>query len=507
MSESGAIALRSGDRELSHADLASAARRAASVLASSGVGRGGCVALLLRNDFQYFILAEAVRYLGAGVTPINWHLTAPEIDYILKDSAAKVLVAHADLLTDEIRAAAAGIALFVEPASPEIAAAYAKSASSHQCGDHSLSNAMGTAEDFPVEIGPPTPALFYTSGTTGRPKAVERRAIAPDAAMGLAARTAFAFGLDRDTPRAVMTGPLYHSAPNAYALSVIRRGGYLVLQPKFHALDLLRIIERDRISNLHMVPTMFQRMLALSDEERSRHDFSSLAHVVHGAAPCPADVKRKMIEWLGEVVYEYYAMTEVGIIACSTSREWLENPGTVGAAPKGVDIEIRHDDGAPCAPGEPGNICIRHEATHAFSYKGDDRKTAEMRQDGFVVTGDIGHLNERGFLFISDRKTDMILSGGVNIYPAEIEAALAEFPGVRDSAVFGVESAEFGEAPVAIIETDAAMREEDVRMFLAGRLAKFKTPQRMRFVDRLPREDSGKVKKRLLREAFLKGEI
>lgn len=508
MNEGGPIALRSGDRELSHAELASAARRAASVLDSCGVGRGDCVALLLRNDFQYFIFAEAVRYLGAGVTPINWHLTAPEVDYILKDSGAKVLVAHADLLSDELRVAAARIALFVEPTPADIAAAYPKSAAAAgNPGDRSASEAIGAAAEFPDEIGPPTPALFYTSGTTGRPKAVERRAIAPEAAIALATRTAFAFGLDRSSLRAVMTGPLYHSAPNAYALTIIRRGGYLVLQPKFDALDLLRIIERDGITNLHMVPTMFQRMLALSDEERSRFDLSSLVHVVHGAAPCPADVKRKMIEWLGEIVHEYYAMTEVGIIACSSSREWLENTGSVGKSPIGVDIVIRRDDGAPCAPGEAGNICIRHEATHAFNYKGDDRKTAEMRQDGFVVTGDIGYLNENRFLFISDRKTDMILSGGVNIYPAEIEAALAEIPGVRDSAVFGVESAEFGEAPVAIIETSAALTEVAVRNYLGGRLAKFKTPQTMRFVDRLPREDSGKVKKRLLREAFLKGDI
>jgi len=507
MTTNSAIALRSGDRMLSHAELASAARRAASVLVSCGVGRGDCVALLLRNDFPYFILAEAVRYLGAGVTPINWHLTAPEIDYILKDSGAKVLVAHADLLSKEIRSSASGLKLFVEATPREIAAAYPKSAASMQAGDHSLGDTMRTADDFPGEIGPPTPALFYTSGTTGRPKAVERRAIAPEAAMALAARTAFAFGLDRRAPRAVMTGPLYHSAPNAYAFTVIRRGGYLVLQPKFDALELLAIIERDGITNLHMVPTMFQRMLTISEDDRSSFDLSSLIHVVHGAAPCPADVKRKMIEWLGEVIHEYYAMTEVGIIACSSSREWIENSGTVGKAPTGVEIEIRRDDGKPCATGDAGNICIRHEATNAFNYKGDDKKTSEMRQDGFVVTGDIGYLNERGFLFISDRKTDMILSGGVNIYPAEIEAALAEIPGVRDSAVFGIESADFGEAPVAVIETIAALTDESVRKFLSGRLAKFKTPQVIRFVDRLPREDSGKVKKRLLRDAFLKGEI
>lgn len=504
MTEDSAIALRSGDRTLSQAELDAAARRAASVLVSCGIRKGDCVALLLRNDFQYFILAEAVRYLDAGVTPINWHLTAPEIEYILKDSGAKALVAHADLLTDGVRAAAKGLTIFADPSPPEIFAAYPKSDAT---ANASFADAMKAASEFSGEIGPPAPALFYTSGTTGKPKAVERRPISKDAGAALAARTAFAFGLDRGAVRAVMTGPLYHSAPNAYALTIVRRGGYLVLQPKFDAAELLQIIERDKISNLHMVPTMFQRMLALPDEVRSRHDLSSLQHVVHGAAPCPSDVKRKMIEWLGEVVHEYYAMTEVGIIACSSSREWLENPGTVGAPPKGVEIAIRTDDGQACNAGQAGNICIRHEASHAFNYKGADQKTAEMRQDGFVITGDVGYLNERGFLFISDRKTDMILSGGVNIYPAEIEAAIAEIPGVRDCAVFGVENPEFGEVPVAIIETSDSIDEERVRMLLSGRLAKFKTPQAMRFVERLPREDSGKVKKRPLREAYLKGEI
>ena len=498
------IILSSGDRRVARGELELSARKAASVLAEIGVGKGDVVALLARNDVHYFLLPEAVRYLGATVTPVNWHLTASEIEYILKDCGARVLVCHADLYTDALRSATRDMVVLLDETPQEIRTAYNIDAAlgALKQGDRDFNAELEAAKPHDGEIGPPTPALFYTSGTTGRPKAVERKPIPLEAAQALMARTAFAFGLDGEAPRSVMTGPLYHSAPNAYALNVIRKGGYLALQAKFEAEELLGIIERDRITNLHMVPTMFQRMLALQEDVRDKYDLSSLRHVVHGAAPCPPDVKRRMIDWLGPVVHEYYAMTEVGIIACSSSQEWLDNPGTVGAPPSGVDIEIRQDDGEVCATGTPGNICIRHEATHAVAYKGAEEKTRDMRQGDFVVTGDIGYLNDNGFLFISDRKTDMILSGGVNIYPAEIESALAEHDQVRDSAVFGVPDPDFGEKVIAYVEAHD-LDEASLRDFLEARIAKFKIPRVIQFTDQLPREDSGKVKKRHLRDLYL----
>ena len=508
MTQGDDIVLKSGNRTLNRTELADQASRAATVLKAAGVEKGDVVALLLRNDFQYFVLAEAVRYMGAGVTPVNWHLTAPEIDYILKDSGAKVLIVHADLYSDALRALCGDITVFVEDTPPEILQAYniENSYDRSRHDDRSLSTEIKTSNPQDEPIGPPTPALFYTSGTTGKPKAVIKKPIPKEAAMALGARSAFAFGLESNGARAVMTGPLYHSAPNAYALYVIRKGGLLILQPRFDSADLLRLIDAERVTNLHMVPTMFQRMLALPEAERSKYDLSSLRHVVHGAAPCPADVKQRMIDWLGEVVHEYYAMTEVGIIACSSSREWLDNKGTVGRPPNGVDIEIRDEQGDLCAVNSPGNICIRHEATHAFTYHQAGEKAEKMRQDEFVVTGDVGFLNENGFLFISDRKTDMILSGGVNIYPAEIEAALSEMHEIRDSAVFGVPHPEFGESIVAIIETDVAIGPDDIKEFLKTRLARFKMPRHFEFTDQLPREDSGKIKKRVLREEYLKAQ-
>lgn len=506
MSNTNTIALKSGDRSLTHADLQQQAAKAACVLQQAGITNGDTIALLLRNDFQYFVLSEAARYLGAGVTPVNWHLTAAEIDYILKDCSASVLVVHADLYSSELRTLCADMTVWVETTPDEVASAYnlPESECTLLSGDIDLTKAVEQAEPIDGEFGPPIPALFYTSGTTGKPKAVVKNKIPPAAAKAIAARSAFAFGLTDPPFRAVMTGPLYHSAPNAYALYVVRLGGTLVLQPRFDALGLLQVIAQEKISHLHMVPTMFQRMLALSEIERQPYNLESLRQVVHGSAPCAPDVKERMIDWLGEIIGEYYAMTEVGIIACSTSRQWLDNRGTVGCAPDSVEISIRDDLGIVCDANVPGNIFIRHEATHAFSYHNAEGKADAMRQDNFVDTGDIGYLNENGFLYISDRKTDMVLSGGVNIYPAEIEAALTEFARVRDSAVFGIPHPEYGEQLVAVLEADAGIDTDKLEDKLKQKIAGYKVPRQWQIIDRLPREDSGKVKKRELKEKFLK---
>ena len=464
--------------------------------------------LLARNDFHYFIVPEAVRYLGATVTPVNWHLTAPEIEYILSDCGAKALIAHADLYTDALHRATSEMAVFLDETPMEITSQV------YRIDPAICSVANGDDVISAQRSMPPCrmrmisdrrhPPCFTPLAQRGVRKLLSANRFRLEAAQALAARTAFAFGLDRDAPRSVMTGPLYHSAPNAYALNVIRKGGYLALQSKFDTEELLQIIEREKITNLHMVPTMFQRLLALPEEIRGKYDLSSLRHVVHGAAPCPPEVKRRMIDWLGPVVHEYYAMTEVGIIACSSSQEWIDNPGTVGTPPPGVDIEIRDDNGKACDAGTPGNICIRHEATHAVAYKGAEEKTRDMRQGDFVVTGDIGYLNENGFLFISDRKTDMILSGGVNIYPAEIESALAEHDLVRDSAVFGVPDPDFGERVVAYVESGDVDEAASCVYFFesASQNSKFRVSFGLSI--RLPREDSGKVKKRHLRDSYLK---
>lgn len=498
------IILISGERTLSRQDFDLETRRLAQLLVQEGIDRGDIIALMMRNDFTYFTLAEAARYVGASITPINWHLTASEVAYILEDCGAKMIIIHSDLLSQELGDVLGKVKIFHEPAPEEVTHLYPRPASNlTQLDAPCLSDQLFGLSPIDQDIGPPLPAIFYTSGTTGHPKAVERKPIPPEAGKALAQRSAQAFGLTQLPMRALMTGPLYHSAPNAYALYALRNGGTIILQAKFDAEEFLALVERYQITHTHMVPIMFQRLLALPEDTRRRYDTSSLQFVVHGAAPCPAETKAHIISFLGPVIHEYYAMTELGIIATSTSEGWQKNPGTVGSPPAGVEIQIRDDNNELCPTNAAGVIWVRHEATHAFSYRNAAEKADAMRDDNFVNTGDIGYLNENGFLFISDRKTDMIISGGVNIYPAEIEAALASLTCVKDSAVFGVPDPEFGERVIAFIESDETVDELSLRHMLEPKIAKYKIPRQFIFVSQLTREDSGKIKKRLIREEFL----
>lgn len=500
------LAAISGDRQLTHESLAQNARHAAACLRECGVEQGDVVALMARNGFAYFLLSEAVRYLGANLTPVNWHLTIPEVKYILDDCDAKVVVMHADFATEEMRLAVSDRILFVESVAPEIRAAYGLSDvfSSIASEDSALSEAMLRMAPIQGEAQPPAPALFYTSGTTGKPKAVKRKPVSAEVQDAVFSRTGYAFGLDRGSrPISVMTGPMYHSAPYAYGITVVRRGGTLILQPRFDALELLQLIESHQVTHLHMVPIMFQRLLALPEEAKRRFDLSSLRHVVHGAAPCPPEVKAAMIEWWGPILHEYYAMTELGIIACSDSNEWLSHSASVGRPAPGVDIMIQDDEGACVAAGVVGDICVKHEATDAFSYLGAEEKTRDMQRSGYVVTGDVGYLDEEGFLYISDRKTDMIISGGVNIYPAEIENALNELELVEDAVVFGIPDQEFGESIAAVVVKSHSLSEAELVNSLRTKIAGFKVPRHLKFVESLPREDSGKIKRRQVREQFI----
>jgi long-chain acyl-CoA synthetase len=499
------IAVVSGERSLSRAALADAAARCASRLHREGVGHGDVVALLARNGFGYFVFNEAARLLGACITPVNWHLKPAEVGFILADCDPKVVVAHADLATAEMRAVFGDRTVFIEAVAPEIAVAYGLDEAACRLlpGDTALSEAAAREPAWDKAHPAPPAALFYTSGTTGHPKAVKRDTLPPEVQAATTERTIAAFGLgDGRVTATVMTGPLYHSAPFAYANNALRLGGMVILQPRFDAEDLLRLIEKHRVSHLHMVPTMFTRMLALPEGVRGRYDLSSLVAVAHGAAPCPPEVKRAMIDWLGTVVREYYAMTELGIVACSTSSEWLAHPGSVGRAAPGVSIRIMDEDGNELPPGVAGDICVRHAGTDAVYYHNAPEKSAALRRNGFVVTGDIGALDREGYLTISDRRTDMILSGGVNIYPAEIEAVLLEHPMVADAAVFGLPHAEFGEQVAAVLQLREAVDEAELRGYLKQRLADFKLPRLIRHIDTLPREDSGKVRKRLLRDGW-----
>ena len=304
--------------------------------------------------------------------------------------------------------------------------------------------------------------------------------------------------------RTLMPGPLYHSAPNSFALRAARVAECVVLMPRFDPEAFLALVERHRVDTLFMVPTMFVRLLKLPEAARRRHDLSSLRFVMHAAAPCPPDVKRAMIDWWGPIVHEFYGATESGAVTVASSEEWLARPGTVGRAVPGAVISIQDDAGSELPAGEIGEVFTRIGYQPDFTYNNQPERRAEIDRNGLITCGDMGYLDRDGYLFLCDRKRDMVISGGVNIYPAEIEAALIALPGVRDCAVFGIPDDEFGEQLMAFVEPEpgAALTTEAVRAHLAARIAGYKVPRNIEIRHGLPREDSGKIFKRRLREPF-----
>lgn len=501
----------SGERVVSQQELMERAARAAEGLAEIGLGRGDGVAILMRNDIAFFEASFAASLLSAYATPINWNYTVDEAAYVIRDCAAKALVVHADLwrkLRDggiEAEIGDIDIAVIVVGTPPEIAAAYGL--------DPAICEVAGGDLDWerwierPDQPEPRTPepvnSMIYTSGTTGRPKGVRRNPPSEAQSAALVAMAAYAFDTKPEM-RTVICGPMYHSAPNAYGLLAGRAGAAIFLQPRFDAETLLAQIERDSISHIHLVPTMFVRLLKLPDEVRAKYDTSSLEFIIHAAAPCPQDVKRAMIDWWGPVINEYYGSTEASISVFCTSEEWLAHPGTVGRALPDCTVRVYHEDGTPCAAGEIGDVYARLHTLSDFTYQHRDAERREMERDGLLTSGDIGYFDDDGFLYLCDRRKDMVISGGVNLYPAEIEAVLILHAEVADCAVFGVPDDEFGESLMAVVQPkpgsvpDAA----DLKAFLRERIAGPKIPKHFDFQADLPREDSGKIFKRKLREPY-----
>jgi long-chain acyl-CoA synthetase len=495
----------SGARSVTSEQLGINAARAASGFASLGIGDGDAVALVLRNDYPYLEASMACQQIGAFAVPVNWHNKVEEVEYILRDCGAKAVVMHADLLRNLRDAVPPGVRVFGVETPPEIQDAYGLSDTACRLPEGGLSWAPWR-DSFAPWTHPPRPvraSMIYTSGTTGRPKGVRRQPADFEAQARTRAATVEVWGF-RPGMRVCITGPFYHSAPNSYVLSAIAQGAEVVLMPRFDAEDLLRLVERHRITHMYMVPTMFVRLLKLPEAVRRCYDVSSLQWIIHAAAPCPPDVKQAMIEWWGPVIHEFYGSTEAGMITHCDSHEWLRHRGTVGRVTSTSVLRIVDDEGRELPPGQVGTIYMKNHALMDFTYNKLDTKRREIERDGFITSGDMGYLNDEGYLFLCDRKIDMVISGGVNIYPAEIESVLITLPGVHDCAVFGIPDAEFGERLAAVVQPvpGAALTSADVQEHLRRHLADYKIPRLVEFQSDLPREDSGKIFKRRLREPY-----
>lgn len=460
-------------------------RQSAAALAAAGIGDGDVVALMMRNSPELLELMVAARHLGAQWCPVNWHLKGDEVAYILANSGARLLVADAELLQ--------GL--------PGLNAG--------DCVVHDVQAWCALRDALPPSdrpAAPPRGAMFYTSGTTGRPKGIVRDPMTPAQAQASLALRGLAYGIEPGM-RALVSAPMYHSAPNSYALAVAQVDGTLFIEPRFDAERTLQLIHEHRISHAYLVPTMYVRMLALPQALRARYDLGSMRMVASTGSPCPPEVKRAMIAWWGPVITECYGSSELGYMTLLTAEQALRKPGSAGLPLPGVTLKILDDDGREQPTGSPGLIYVNQPAFADFSYRGNDAARRGMERDGLKTMGDVGYVDADGFLFIVDRQADMVISGGVNIYPAEVEAVLQGMPGVADCAVFGVPDDEFGEALAAAVQLQpgATLGADEVRAWLHARIAGYKVPRLVHFHDSLPREDSGKIFKRRLREPFWQG--
>ena len=495
--ERPAVIMATSGTVITYGEMRRRSNQLARFFRSVGLRPGDVVAILMENHPGFLEVAWAAQRSGLYYAAINWHLSPSEVEYILGDCGARVLVTSVAQqgLVGELRERMPGVEVVL-------------------CRDGELDQSTHRwheVEQFSTaDLSDPTEGceLLYSSGTTGRPKAVKRPLPGPGELVanheGALASYRTTYETSEDS-RYLSPAPLYHSAPLMSCMTIHRIGATVIVMERFDAEECLALIDRHAVTHGQFVPTMFVRMLKLSPETRASYDVSSLQLVIHASAPCPIEVKRQMIEWWGPILHEYYGGTEGMGTTTIDSHEWLSHPGSVGR-PGGCSIHIVGDDGTEMPSGETGTIYF--ESTRRFEYMNDPGKTASIQEaHGWRTLGDVGHLDEDGYLYLTDRATFMIISGGVNIYPQEIENVMVMHPSVSDVAVFGVPNDDFGEEVKAVvqpatgIEPTAELRTE-LLAYCRQHLAGYKIPRSIDFVDELPRDPAGKLFKRRLRDPY-----
>jgi len=491
-----AIINASNDARLSWRELDDTSNRIAQLFRARGLETGDHVALLMENHLEYLAVAWAAFRSGLYITCVNRYLTPEEVAYIVEDSGSRALVASPAVIDLDA----------LTPLIPHCATRLMARGEAPGWDRFEVEYRAQPAEPLPEQ--PMGDSMLYSSGTTGRPKGIKRPLTGRSVTEGIP-------GLDRTSPYGfdehsvyLSPAPLYHAAPFGYCMRTLALGGTVVMMERFDPLQALANIERYRITHSQWVPTMFVRMLKLDDAERSRFDLSSHRCAIHAAAPCPVEVKKQMMDWWGPIIWEYYAGTERNGSTVIGPEEWLAHPGSVGRARSGI-IHICDEEGRELGPNQEGVIYFE-QPERPFVYHNAPEKTAESghpEHENWTALGDVGYLDGDGYLYLTDRKAYLIISGGVNIYPREIEDALILHDKVADVAVFGVPNADFGEEVKAVVQPVEGVPgspelAEELEAFARKHLAGFKVPRSFDFVQALPRLPTGKLYKRMLRDAY-----